>query len=62
MIRAYETYMYKTAFDEAHIASAFMRIAHDVIHIQTTQPTVAACALFSHYGVDRDDGLAHDAQ
>ena len=58
MIRAYETYMYKTAFDAAYLSSDFAGIAHDVIDIRTSRPTVAACALFSQYGVDRHDGEA----
>ena len=54
MFVAYETYMYKTAFDEAYFGGDFARVLHDVIDIPTPRPTVAACALFSVHGVERD--------
>jgi len=54
MILAYETYMYKTAFDESYLCSDFARVLHDVIDIPTPQPTVAACALFSVHGIERN--------
>src|SRR2546428_2829876 len=54
MFVAYETYMYKTAFDEAYFGGDFARVLHDVIDIPTPRPTVAACALFSVRGVERD--------
>ncbi len=54
MILAHETYMYKTAFDEAYLGGDFARVVHNVIDISTPQPTVAACALFSVHGVERN--------
>jgi hypothetical protein len=44
---AYETFQYKSIFDEAYIARNFDALEHDLITLDVERPTLAACTLFS---------------
>jgi len=57
MIVSYETYRYKELFDTAYMERQFTVLEHDLVTLQVTEPTVAACALFSLDHIPRGDDV-----
>jgi hypothetical protein len=57
MIKAYQTYLYMTAFDRCYIAKQWNHLAHDIRMLTHNEPTIAVSSLFSIDGSDRDGEL-----
>jgi hypothetical protein len=55
MMIAYETNMYKAAYDEAYLTRQFDRIVHDVIQLEVAEPTLAVSALIALEEVSASD-------
>jgi hypothetical protein len=47
LLAAWQTWKYKSVFDEAYLSQRFESIIHDLIMLDVEQPTLAASALFS---------------
>lgn len=47
MIRAYQTHLYKTHFDEVLVTRRYDRVLHDVIQVGHERASIAVCSLFS---------------
>jgi hypothetical protein len=57
MAASYETYLYKSKFDEAFLNGNFQALEHDVLNFQVP-PSIAAAALFGLNGTPVGDDIA----
>lgn len=61
MILAYETWMYKTAYDEAFVTRRFDDVVYDCLDLGKVVPSIAVSSLFSIDDVIVDDDVARVA-
>jgi hypothetical protein len=55
LTNCYQTYTYKSSFDEALLSSSYELVLHDVITLCHKQPTIAVSSLFSLDGLVKND-------
>jgi hypothetical protein len=58
MILAHQTFIYKAELDDAHNASQFDRVSHDIIELEHDRPALAVCSFLSLEGVQNAAGEA----
>lgn len=54
-MKAYETYLYKSAFDEALLSRTFAAVSHHVLTIRHEAPTIAVSSHLSLDGISRNN-------
>lgn len=61
MVISYETFLYKSKYDEALLQKSFDSISHDVFVFENQSPTIAASALFSIDNLHVEDDVVRVA-